>query len=37
LFTDEPPHDGQKELDLSWLEDALFVVTYEAEVEYNYA
>ncbi|MEW5926789.1 MAG: neuraminidase-like domain-containing protein [Gemmatimonadota bacterium] len=37
LFSDLPPVEGQRRLELGWLEDALFVLTYSATVEYKFA
>jgi hypothetical protein len=37
LFRGAATVNNQVKLDLSWLKDALFVVTYDATVEYRYA
>lgn len=37
LFGNEPPVYGQRQLDLSWLTDMLFVVGYDSKVEYRFA
>ena len=36
-FSSEPPVYGQRQLDLSWLSDALLVLSYEAGISYQFA